>query len=67
MRTGDFNRFMEYLVDADVKDPVWWAGYMWIDLTERQIKRVTELLKAKEFEQENGYVILPSGIGIKEL
>lgn len=66
MKTKDFNAFKEVISYADEKHPIWWAGYLWIDLTEKQGTKAYSILKERGFEQTaTGHVMLPSGMGIK--
>ena len=66
MKTKDFKAFKEVIADADEKHPIWWAGYLWIDLTAKQGAQAYEILKGRGFEQNaTGHVLLPSGLGIK--
>lgn len=70
MTNSEYKNFKEYVTTADEKDPVWWAGYMWINLTKRQAKDIISVLENKSFVKEttlrNGRLALeiPSGLAI---
>ena len=40
MKNRDFTSLCEYVKNADKNDPIWYAGYLWIDLTEKQIDKI---------------------------
>lgn len=40
MRNNDFKNLCDRVKYADKNDPIWYAGYLWIDLTEKQIDKV---------------------------
>lgn len=66
MTTKDFKAFKEVITEADKKDPIWWAGYHWINLTQKQGATAYAILEARGFEKnENDYVVLPSGLAFK--
>lgn len=45
MRNRDFNSLCEYVKNADKNDPIWYAGYLWIDLTEKQIDKIVDIIQ----------------------
>lgn len=45
MRKSDFSYFIEEVKNADEHNPIWYAGYLWIDLTEKQIDKVISIIK----------------------
>lgn len=45
MKVKEFKMFMERVQEANEHDPIWWAGYLWINLTDRQGKQMIDLLK----------------------
>ena len=62
-----FKSFADHVQAADMKDEIWWAGYLWIDLSVKQFNTVYHILESKGFEKnENGTILLPSGLGIKQ-
>lgn len=63
MKTAAFNNFRDYVTKADDKDPIWWAGYMWIDLTGKQCRTMYEILKLKGMERGDK-VVMPSGLSL---
>lgn len=70
MKNDVYKRFKKGVIEADEKDPIWWLGYLWIDLTVRQAKEVIGLLSEKPFIKEvvtfNGHEAyeIPSGLQI---
>lgn len=44
MRNRDFNSLCEYVKNADKNDAIWYAGYLWIDLTEKQIDKIIRIV-----------------------
>lgn len=44
MKRAEFNGFYEAVKTAGNNDPVWWAGYLWIDLTEKQSEKIMTAL-----------------------
>lgn len=66
MKASDFKAFKNVISYADDKHPIWWAGYLWINLTAKQGEVAYSILKARGFEQnDTGHMMLPSGLGIK--
>lgn len=45
MRNRDFTYLCERVRDAEENDPIWYAGYLWIDLTEKQIDKIVDIIK----------------------
>ena len=59
--------FKEQLIAADADSPIWYAGYAFLGLTERQCGEVYKILEAKGFEKkEDGTILMPSGLGIRQ-
>lgn len=66
MKRSEFARFKEIVRTADNTNWIWHAGYLWIDLTIKQCNVIYHILANKGFEiNEKGYVLTPSGLGIK--
>lgn len=38
MKRDLFKRFKETVKQADASDPIWYMGYLWLDLTDKQFK-----------------------------
>lgn len=66
MKRSEFLRFKETVMVATKDDPVWWAGYLWLNLTNRQIAAIRSILyaRADDFEIDEHQITLPSGIGV---
>lgn len=66
MKRSDFGKFKEVIKNADNNDPIWWAGYLWLDLTENQYNKAYDILIDKGFPvNESGFVKMPSGFIFK--
>ena len=66
MNNGNFSYFMSMLDEAmdDNNHPVWYAGYLWLRLTDRQAKKVYDKLAPKY--KVGDEVRTPNGIIIKK-
>lgn len=71
MKTQDYKNFKNLIIKAtDPKDPIWWAGFLWVDLTKRQATEIVRILETKPFIKDtvtfNGHeaVEIPSGLAI---
>jgi len=65
MRSKDFKAFKSIIATADTEHSVWWAGYYWLDLTQRQCQEACKILTSRGFKRtRDGSVLLPSGISI---
>lgn len=40
MKRDLFKRFKETVKQADASDPIWNMGYLWLDLTNKQVKTI---------------------------
>ena len=49
MKNNEYRVFKNMVAMADVEDEIWWAGYYWIDLTEKQGRDIIDLLETKSF------------------
>lgn len=38
MKRDLFKRFKETVKQADASDPIWYMGYLWLDLTDKQVE-----------------------------
>ena len=47
--------------DADANDPIWYAGYLWINLTPAQVDKVGNALKGKK-TFIGGYMVGNAGL-----
>lgn len=74
MKTETFNQFVEAVRNADANDPVFYAGYLWTSLTDKQCDATKDALFARLIEKGDCKVRrlfdsrlkidAPSGIGI---
>lgn len=66
MTREHYKNFKQTVSTANEHDPVWYAGYAWIDLTKKQADDIVELLKVHPsvVHTENG-LMLPSGLVIR--
>lgn len=72
MKKEQFKSFSEAVAKADSTSDIWYAGYLWIDLTDRQVKQISNVLAVHPSVQttlslKDGEVRyrFPSGIEIK--
>lgn len=47
MRAREFKQFKEIISTCKDDDPIWWAGYLFIDLTEKQFRETREILRER--------------------
>lgn len=70
MKNTDYKRFKEMIRTTPNSDywPIWFAGYLWLDLTKRQCAEVVDILVKRGFPVVDGcrgkMVQIPSGFGI---
>lgn len=68
MKAKDFNVFKERVAEADQTDVIWWCGYYFLDLTDKQAKVIMSVLKQNPVCKvtEQG-VMIPSGLEFIEI
>lgn len=49
MKINQFKEFNETIKTANEKDPVWYAGYLFLNLTDKQMKVTIESLKENPY------------------
>lgn len=70
MRADNFKAFIEELKHAESNSPLFYAGYVFLDLTPRQYNITVSLLRTKSYIKEgvanNGRPViwLPNGVGL---
>lgn len=70
MKNSTFKLFKETIAKADTTDPIWYCGYLWIDLTQKQAIEIVSILEKRHFpmrwnERMNWTeIVIPSGMGI---
>ena len=69
MTNRKFKTMKDVLTTAGSHDPVWWAGYLFLELTDKQIDILTDLFASgvnpavKMCERNGRYgALLPSGL-----
>ena len=66
MKTNEFKNFINYVEECSDDDPIWWAGYMFINLTEKQSGTLIDVLcnrfVVKTDDRGRDTVMIPSGI-----
>ena len=66
MKTGDFKRFIKQVQEANQYSPIWWAGFLWLDMTEKQSDEMIKLLRVHpSIERNTDSFKLPSGLELK--
>lgn len=70
MTNQDYKKFREAVKKANEKDPIWWMGYLWINLTKRQAKDIITVLENKPYIKDTITINnqpaleIPSGLAI---
>ena len=72
MKRSEYKVFKQMVNDADVNNSIWWCGYYWIDLTDKQLSDIAStegviknsMITIDLKEHETRYT-LPSGITLK--
>ena len=71
MKTKQFNTVAKYMLNADKDDAIWYCGFLLLQMTEKQLDKLYDLLKDRFPEEVKTYnnvtvkqITLPSGIGI---
>lgn len=67
MRNAEFKMMENRLWIADENDNIWWAGYLFLDLTKKQNNTVCAILRARGFKTSGEAIEMPSGLRIKEV
>ena len=68
MKCSEFARFKEIVITCDNTDPIWHAGYLWLELTRKQCDIIYDILVSRGFKiNDKGYVLTPAGFGIKKI
>lgn len=71
MDRATFKGFINAVRTSATNDPVWYAGYLWLNLTEKQREKTLEALilrgdcQAKRHTNGKFYIFTPSGIGVE--
>ena len=70
MKQSTFKNFIAAVKESKSNDPVWYAGYLWLNLTERQVKKTIDALIIRgdcPVEKRNGKycIVIPSGIALE--
>lgn len=69
MKRNDFVRFKETLSTAGVEHPIWNMGFMWLDLTEKQLYEIVAICSQhpecrKEVVNGRDCIVTPTGIAM---
>ena len=71
MKKGEFKRFKKIISTCEDNDPIWWAGYLFINLTKDQYCETCEILSNRYgvVTDNMGYpsVMTPSGFCLRIL
>jgi hypothetical protein len=49
MNAYSFRQFSQVIATAPESDPIWWAGWLWLDLTATQVEKAGEILRNRPF------------------
>ena len=69
MKKQEFTKFLEDIEQADDKNPIWYMGYLFLDLTPKQVTKLQDKLVSKLGfryvpQTEHYEIVLPSGLGL---
>ena len=69
IKQSDFKLFMEQIKTAPANDPIWYCGYLFMDLTLKQHRLTVEALESRPFivhviKFGHECLVIPSGIGL---
>lgn len=63
MCNSDFNKFYNIVSEANEYNPIWKAGWYWINMTEKQAEKMYALLNVHPSVIKDGdSLILPGGM-----
>ena len=65
MKRNDFNKFLEIISNANDKHPIWYCGYLFMDLTTIQHKRLWNTLNDLGYPHETVTNLMGTFDGIK--
>lgn len=69
MKRNEFVRFRETITNADAEHPIWYMGFLWLNLTEKQLHEIVAICSqhsACKRKVLNGRdcIVTPSGLGM---
>ena len=73
MTNSEFKCFKAFVENADRNDPIWWCGFQWLALTDRQCSNISKVLEQKRFirnvSDPRGRMahLLPSGLTLAKV
>lgn len=65
MKANQFKVFHEAVATANKNSDVWYAGYLWLDLTDKQADKISNILWSKncvDVDLKKGWFIFPNGL-----
>lgn len=65
MERERFKEFKKVIATAERDHHIWWEGYLFINLTEKQNKEIVEILINRGFAVDDDVVYMPSGLGLR--
>ena len=66
MKANDYSGFRKIVAFADADNPIWYAGWLWLSLNNRQCKDIKTVLKYNPcIVEENNVLRMPSGLTLK--
>lgn len=74
MKISEYKQFKNIVLYANAEHDIWWCGDAWMDLTDKQLKDIKEVLNLKTYggiikiEKDNRgeWYMMPSGLKIKK-
>lgn len=65
MKNNQFNSLYNKIINNnDDKNPIFWMGFVWVNLTKSQRKKIVKELLSQGYPHDDKFVYLPSGIGL---
>ena len=65
MQARQFKIVKNIIEYCDSKNHIFWEGYVWVNLTQKQCETAARILYNRGFELKNDCVVLPSGISLR--
>lgn len=73
MKNQSYKEFKNIVISAKSDDAIWWCGTVWMDLTDKQLQDIKDVLYLKKFDgvitiekdKRGEWYMMPSGLKIK--
>ena len=65
MKNNEFKALYNIIINNnDDQNPIFGAGFLWINLTKSQGEKITKVLVSQGYPHDDKFVYLPSGLGL---